>query len=327
MKFFDDMRFQKEYLEKHRSYLKKGKYVLCGNLRAYTLKELQKGNWFPSEKSSLENRVKVWIARAFYSVRVRQDGSEFCAQAVYFSNMPKVYNRDAKFFDYEHKKILTVCPHEKRYEMYMRHRSWFEPYFPMVDLLAADPERFVFEERIVDKKKVAKDEWESVFHTLFEIYSKYYPAPGILQKAEDYPCAHFSDLAFGRQTFSTVLYMQHGDLSSDNFIYDTSGSIYIIDYDNANYYPYFFDMFFLIMNLYIWEDNDAGVRLLLDGAFDRYFDFSLAGDVRSVYDAFLLFANFYLDFYTKKRLPDSWLNKYENCFRTVLTGLREKNGK
>ncbi len=322
MKFLSDLQFQKKFLKQHKECLKKGVYVLHDNLRTYILKENIKDNWFPTSKHSLKNLIKILIARIFYSVKIRENGTEFSAQAVYFSTVPQIYNRDAKFFNYEEKKIRTFCPNKVRYDLYMRNRGYFVNYFPMVDLLLADDEGLVFEERMIDNRGVAEDEWETVFRTLFDIYSAYYKTNGIDKIKTDYRCANISDSVQGCDLFSTVLYRQHGDLSSDNFMYDADKRLFFIDYDHANYYPVFYDLFFLMVNLYIWKEKDVGIKLLTNGVFDNYFNNVTESGIFCVYDAFLVFADYYLGVCKKEGIPQEWQIKIEKILCDIIGRLK-----
>lgn len=322
MKFLHNLKFQKDFLKQNQACLKKGTYVLHGNLRTYVLNKHMKGNWFPTEKQSLKHMIKVLIARIFYSVRVPKDGDKFSAQAVYFSTVPQIYNRDAKFFDYEAKKVRTICQNKIRYDLYMRNRVYFEQYFPMVQLLLADDERFVFEERMIDNKGVADGEWETVFRRIFDIYSAYYKTNGIDKIKTDYHCTNISNSVTSGISFSTVLYRQHGDLSSDNFMYDADKRLFFIDYDHANYYPIFFDLFFLIVNLYITKRNDIGIRLLINGLFDAYFRDAAEGEILCVYDAFLVFADYYLGICKKDGLSEEWRINFEKILLDIAGRLK-----
>jgi len=230
MKFLNDLQFQKNFLKQHRSYLKRGVYFLHGNLRTYISNEHKSNNWFPTVTYSIKTIIKVLIARVFYSVVVCSSKSEFGAQAVYFSNSHDTFNRDAKFFNYQEKVIKTVCPNKQRYDLYMNNRAYFEKYFPMVDLLLSDEKHLTFNEKMITKKSVSNNEWESVFRTIFNIYSSYYKIADIDKTSTVYHCTRFSSYGTERKDFSIVLYRQHGDLSSDNFIYDINGNIFFIDY-------------------------------------------------------------------------------------------------
>ena len=322
MKFLSDLQFQKNFLKQHKAYLKKGVYVPHDNLRTYILKGYKLNDWFPNSKHNLKNMIKILIARIFYSVRIRDNGTEFSAQAVYFSTVPQVYNRDAKFFNYEEKKIRTICPNKVRYDLYMHNRGYFVKYFPMVDLLMSDDERFVFEERMIDNRGVADGEWETVFRSIFDIYSAYYKTNGIDKIKTDYHCTNIPNYVPGCISFSTVLYRQHGDLSSDNFMYDADKRLFFIDYDHANYYPIFYDLFFLMVNLYIWKRNDIGISLLTNGAFDAYFSNVTEGETLCVYDAFLVFADYYLGLCKKDGLSEEWQIKFEKILFDIMGRLK-----
>ena len=323
MKFLKDLRFQKNLLKKNKTCLKKGTYILHNNLRTYLLRGYSANSWFPNAKYTLKNIAKLLIARFFYSITTRKNGTQFSAQAIYFSNELQSSNRDIKFFDYEKKRVRTVCPNRLRYDSYMRNRSYFGKYFPLVDLLVTDEENLAFEERIIIKNDVSDSEWEPVLRKLFSIYSEYYKKKDIDKKqCVAYHCTHLSLYKIDRNEYLTTFYRQHGDLSPDNFIYSASGSVYFIDYEHAGYYPYFYDLFFLMVNLYIWKDNHIGINLMIEGSFDDYFVNARENGIASIYDAFLIFADYFLGVYNKKGLPSEWRAKYDRFFVEVLKELK-----
>lgn len=276
MKFFNNLKFQKQFLEYNKAYLKKGKYVLHGNMRTYLLKE----NWknakrysFPEEKYGFVGWIKRCIAHFFYSVKISKNGEKFNGQAVYFSNLPDSFNRDAKIFDYDTKKICTICQNKKRYDLYIGNREYFEKYFNMPELLFRNDKRFIYEERLIEKHSIQGEFWKEIYHKLFGLYQQYFAAQDAEIKDDEYSLSsELTDLNISTYLKTVYYYKQHGDLSPDNFIYEKSGKIYFIDFDHANYYPLFYDVFFLMINLYVVEGNKVGVKLFLEGEFDKYFE-------------------------------------------------------
>lgn len=266
--------------------------------------------------------IKILIARIFYSVIAAENGTEFSAQAVYFANTPDHSNRDAKFFDYENKTVRTLCPNKVRYDTYIHNWEYFKNYFPLVNLLSADEEHFVFDEKMIEKRSVPDREWETVFLTIFGIYSAYFHTPGVDKKDVVYKCSYMPNCDNENSKFSITLYRQHGDLSADNFIYDKDGKLFFIDYEHADYYPCFYDLFFLIVHSCVWKNNDIGIKLLESGAFDSYFNGGIESGISSVYDAFFIFSDYYLGVCKKSGVPEAWLNKYTKFFCDILEKLK-----
>lgn len=322
MKFLSDLQFQKNFLKQHKAYLKKGVYVLHDNLRTYILKGYKLDDWLPNSKHSLKNMIKILIARIFYSVRIRDNGTEFSAQAVYFANTPDHSNRDAKFFDYESKRLRTICPNKARFDTYIHNWQYFKNYFPLPDLLFADEEHYVFDEKMIEKRSVPDSEWQTVFQTIFDIYSAYFNTPGIDTKNVVYKCVYMKNEKNEHSNQSITLYRQHGDLSADNFIYDADGKVFFIDYEHADYYPIFYDLFFLIVHSYVWENNDIGIKLLESGAFDSYINSMVSTGISSVYDAFYIYSDYFLGVCRKDGVPEDWCTNYKKIFCDICEKLK-----
>lgn len=324
MKFLSDLQFQKNFLKQHKAYLKKGVYVPHDNLRTYILKGYKLNDWLPKGKYTLKKLVKKLVAHTLYTVRVFENGNDFTSQAVYFANTPPSNhsNRDVKFFDYESKTVRTICPNKARFDKYIHNWQYFKNYFPLPDLLFADEEHFVFDERMIEKRSVPDREWIYVFQTIFDIYAAYFHTPGVDKKNVAYKCSYITNCDNEDCRFSVTLYRQHGDLSADNFIYDADGKVYFIDYEHADYYPCFYDLFFLIVHSYVWENNDIGIKLMESGAFDSYFSSAVESGISSVHDAFFVFSDYYLGVCKKAGVPEDWCTKYKKILLDILEKLR-----
>lgn len=319
MSFLRELKFQRDTLIKNKEYLNKGNYILHQNLRTYLLSgEIGKGASFPFGERGMKNVVKGLIARLFYSVKVKEDGNKFLAQAVYFSNLPDEFNRDIKFFDYRSQRILTVCQNEVRFQLYFKNRKYFEEYFQMPKLLWYNETERIFAEELIPKKRIPGPEWGNVLTGIFDCYLNYYRSVG----ADQISCRPSDMLQPGLEKILSeiALYRQHGDLSSDNFIYSENRDVYFIDFDHADDYPYYYDPLFLIVHLDFYEGNAIGMDLFLSGAFDAYFYDVMPASQNPVYDCFAAFT----DFFWRKRIKDYVSERQKAEYRNYLQCILDK---
>lgn len=202
----------------------------------------------------------------------------------------------------------------------MKNRAYFELYFPMIELTYMDDEHFIFEEKMIKKRRVQDEDWESIFIRLFKNYHTYYQMQSCDWKECSYSCKHLQYSRFTDRETQIVLYRQHGDLSTDNLILTDKGDVYLIDFDHGAFYPYYYDLFFLMLDLYVKEKNEIGFKLLIDGEFNSFLSDIPIGEAEpySMREAFLLFANFYLDKCQRSGMGQEAQQKIKDVCNAVL---------
>ena len=75
-----------------------------------------------------------------------------------------------------------------------------------------------------------------------------------------------------------------------------------------------------MVNLYVWKDNPIGIQLMIEGCFDDYIKTAAVNSINSIYDAFFLFADYFLNVCDQEGLSYNWHVKY----KTVLCDILEK---
>ncbi len=269
----DNFQYQKKQMKRSSAYLKKGTYVLHDNLRTYlhTGADLSVVN-FPKGGKGKKNLLRRILGKALYRVTVPCDGKTFSADAVYFATVPNPQYKDIKFFDFspENRRVLTLCANERRYDLYMKNRARVENRFPLPKLTYYDSEKLAYTEELVDGIAwQGSDREPAIYDALLAHYQKSYEA----NETEDFTpsaadCERLPDALKMQERFPVTLH--HGDLSADNFKVSADGKLYFFDFDHANLFPLYYDVFFLMCNEAVINGNYTGTELFLQGAFDKY---------------------------------------------------------
>ncbi len=272
---FDYFDHQKNLMKKNSTYLKKGKYVLHDNLHTYMHTQASEGIVvFPKGRKGKKNFVRKILGKVLYSVRVPKNGEKFCADAVYFATVPNPEYKDMKLFDFssQGKRVLTLCANRKRYDLYIKNRNRVEDKFPLPRLLSNDAEGLSYTEELVSgiSWQGEGETEKKVYGALFRFFNSYYEKTEIRAfLPADSDNQNLPEGLIITENFGTALH--HGDLSADNFKFSKEGGLYFFDFDHANTFPLYYDIFFLIFNEAVINGNLFGYELLKNGEFDKYF--------------------------------------------------------
>lgn len=275
MRIFGYFSAQKRQLLANSDCLKKGLYYLHGNFRTYLyLGTRHNVIDFPEGSAGIKHAIKLLIGRIFYSVWIPKDGEKFQADAVYFANTGFLDDRDTKLFSYksEDKTVLTRSIDRQHYSMYMSNRAKASKNFPLPDLIYQDDALCMYAERIVGGISWREDEERArlVYLKLFGFYKNYYSFAKLCNYliSENERCAQPSEI---QEPDKCMTALHHGDLSSDNFKVQENHEIIFMDFEHADFFPLYYDVFFLIFNEAVVNGNFFGYNLLLNGEFDGYF--------------------------------------------------------
>ena len=272
MKIINDLKHNKKIALEKTDYLKKGKYVLLPNMRTYVHKDKYKEalSHFPGGVKSKAKLLFYKILRCFFAFKIKNTG-EFNGEALYFSTVPNPAYRDCKVFSYDKEKVAIFCANRKRFDLYMKNRNR-NNMFPLPNLCEINEESlYVCEEFFCYKENIVYN-FKELLHSLFDFYFNYYEKCNDLKESlhslgnEELLCQDV------KVEECPTLYLHHADLSIDNLIYckKPSKRIVFIDFDHENYYPPFYDIFFLMFNQLISNNNGSMIELFNSGIYDKY---------------------------------------------------------
>lgn len=310
---------QKKSMKKNKRYLKKGFYILYGNSHTYWRIPIKNYNIFlPKERYGIKNILRNIIGKLFFGIRINRNGNDFLADIIYFATVPNLEYKDMKFFDLssENKMVLTQCANQKRYDLYMTNHNKVEGKFPLPKLIRKDDQKLSYIEELVDGILWQGDKKKEkiVYNTLFEFFLNYYAQ----NNSENYTSGDRDNINLPleltiEKNFSVIL--QHGDLSADNFKISIDKRLCFFDFDHADLFPLFYDIFFLIFNEAVINENYIGYELLKAGEFDKYF--------KSVQEK-NIYLKAYMNQFWKMRLDGIASNeikeKYLNLYKKLIDG-------
>ena len=296
-----------DYLEHHKEYLKKGKYFIMPNMRTIINSAYKKDLYkkFPRNKNGIKSKLLYMIA-SLDKLKVEKNGNQLQATAVYFSNAGKDCDRVVKFFDYGKAQVLTKCQQKFQFESYLENRRVYSTYFKVPLLLHIDVENLTYTEEIVDKQNFYDLDKKVVLCKIAEIYHKHFSTTSSVKLT---CCSELPPFSFVTEQDKNILvpcYLQHGDLSIDNFIC-MKDDITFIDFEHQGYYTPYYDLFFLIVN----TPDEKRRELLISGVFDKLISDTMKNEECPVRTAFKLFALMYYD----KRLKQN--SQSETCKQAV----------
>lgn len=224
---------------------------------------------FPLEKNSVKSVIKFCIG-LFFSFYVSQQG-DFEGEILYFSTILEQRNRDLKIFSLKKSKIIILFANKVRALLYYKNRQKTENKFPLTKLYEFNEKQlYAIDEYIVTKD--ANNVSVEIIGELLEFYLRYY-----FQCKDKCDFVNSEEINFLEKYKLSLkecptLFLAHADLSKDNYIYVKEERKFIfIDFDHMDYYPPFYDVFFLILNQIVAMGDYSLVQALNDGIYDKYF--------------------------------------------------------
>lgn len=287
MKLFKTLKSNRKKAISHKSFLRRGWYVLLPNMRTYVnlcvYKEMKES--FPKERTSIKAYIKRVLALR-YSFWVKSSG-DFAGEAAYFSTVENEEYKDCKIFSFKSSEVAVFAANQERFALYQKNRTRNTERFPMPKLYVLDPNREFYVEEYLHHKALCPNELEELMGALIEFFSKYY------QKC-DFKNDYSHGIDFSEQMYpvspNIKLYLHHADLSIDNVIYRTAEKrFWMIDFDHEDYYPAFYDVFFLMWNSAVSDNNmfllNSFNTAKFDHMFANYFEENVDGMIEAIKNA------------------------------------------
>lgn len=319
-------KWKTNYLKNNKEYLKRGTYSFLSNCRTLVCetvpKEIKAG--FPSKKLSFKEMLMCILAKRD-KVKVDEDGDKFKATVVYFSNEPKDTDRVIKFFDYESMRVLTKCQHDWQFNDYLRKRENYSKYFQVPSISNVDERDLCYTEEIIQKINYFDCDKKKIFILLADLYNKHFQNADCVERSIclENPQEFALSIIKDSKPFVAKSYLQHGDLSIDNFIFNGEKIIFI-DFEHADYYVPYYDLFFLIVNSYVINGDETGIEIFLSGELDDYIGNTFCGMERPVSMAFLQFVVAFCHSRLKQHPQCAIAMKYMDVFERIFENLKER---
>lgn len=242
-----------------------------------------------------KNYLKPIVKAAIYCVRtflfrstmiIERQGKEnehnFCGTVCYIG-----IDRDSsiKVFDFNNKKVLTFYMNPAKYMLNRENSLYFKSYFNIPELLYTDDKRCIMIERLVRSKPVDASALNDVIKRVFVCYNHYFIK---VKESCSYDCMTFDSVLHDKEDEISDFILRniddelkkveypylklHGDLWLPNIIMDEDkGEIYYIDFEMADAYVFFYDLFWLITEQAFIKNKFSLIRNYLLGDYDHYF--------------------------------------------------------
>lgn len=292
MKRIIDILIRIKELYKYRHLLKRGQYYASKNFKC--LCRSDKKQFALYNLCAKVPFIFVWIC----SGKSKENYS-----IVLLSNTTKDDRtpESIKFFDFEKKLIRTQYNSINRImkdQCSQLSRILLTPRIVEINT----EEKYIIEEYIVAKRidELTESERIKIVNTVIDNHTSYYPNYlkrsshdfCLLQKS-GLLCDRYCALSSGLKNIQNIEVLQHGDLTLSNLLY-ANNRLYYIDFEHEEYYFFLYDVFWLIQNDFVYNNNSCLMNFYLSGNLDHKM-FKLFDSVGAVYipenrkDYFILF--------------------------------------
>lgn len=292
MKFLAQVRnyrSRKKVVKALSSYLKDGRYN--GDSRAKTF-------WLadnPFNQDFCVNNLKRCIHKSFFKrwllkMRIKSKAKKYDGEIIVLGNT-SVFDRPAsvKIFNLEKREVATLYFDESKMKRDIDAQNCFKGVLPLVPLLSCDFDNKFVIERLISGDGPSRSEEErylKLFSDVCACYTNYYKSTqtcqtvsvgDLIAEAEE---KNAKDSAVMRSIISALkgleneiidLRLIHGDLTYSNMLI-TEESLYFIDFEHFGYYSFYYDLFWLMQNEYVYEGSSELLRAYFTGEIDDLFE-------------------------------------------------------
>ena len=163
----------------------------------------------------------------------------------------------------------------------------FHGKLPLVPILLQDNEKLIVKERMIEGKNISTlqcDEYLQLFNSVVNQYVNYFKQcieikqttiGDILKESIDKGVPHELRSIYNSKLVeytkikipNTIL---HGDFTYNNLIYD-GAKCYFIDFEHYGEYSFFYDIFWLMQNEFVYAKNELLLNLYFGGELDVVF--------------------------------------------------------
>lgn len=278
---------RKKILGQFKVYLKNGQYL--GDLRAKVFYRKEDEH---NEKFCVEHLKRHFptgfFKRSFFQYNLKTKDKFFDGDIIVFGNTA-IEDKPAsvKIFNMEKKEIVTIYRDEKKLWSDLNAYEYFAGKLPIVPIILKDLEHRIVKEKMIIGRTVAQldeKEYYQLFVTIVSYYVEYF------KKEQRLKTILLSDLfneAIEKQIDATIreqiilrfsnikdkpvpIKTLHGDFTYSNLLLDKQGC-YFIDFEHFGDYCFYYDIFWLMQNEYVYGQNKTLMQLYFKGGMDIIF--------------------------------------------------------
>lgn len=331
---------RKKTLKKFKRFLINGKYI--GDLRAkvFYLKEASSSERFCIDYLK-RSFPKGYLKKQFFKCDVRTKDKEFEGSIIVFGNTSMGEKpASVKIFNLESKEVVTIYQDEKKLIQDLSAYDYFVEKLPLVPVLSKDLQKGIIKEKLIFGKTISQLDQEEYYHLFEDIinyYVQYFKSEKKLKKILIVDLINESiekqiDTSIGKKIFmrlkniknkQVILKTLHGDFTYSNLLLDNQGC-YFIDFEHFADYSFYYDIFWLMQNEYVYNQNKTLLNLYFKGELDALFR-KLFDSVEECFDENMRDVYYYvflLEMYNKRVYNSSEKNIVFDYIKKIFSELK-----
>lgn len=252
---------------------------------------------FAKRPKKTSHLIAIFIIRTLFfrkKTQIRQSKQSLTFfGTVYLPANNQGENNDAKIFDFENKKVMSLLSSGIKFSEKVEDYKRFRSYFPIPAILWKDSNDLLIIEELIEftsSSSWLKEKNVSFTNDLFERYTKYLKH---CKKDNDFfmitPNELYKNLDKGNNDVKSFILKYtseevrnikfpivklHGDLWSSNVLLrkGSTSEFYYIDWEYATDLVFFYDVFWFMQNEAIYHENLTFIKSYINGEYDSQFE-------------------------------------------------------
>lgn len=265
--------------------LKSGKYCADKHFKCYSRTDCQSLSY---ARSKLKKKMCAYLT---FSSKGKQNVD--AGTVLLFSNSAtdKGVPLSVKIFDLQERIVTTFYNDNDKFRADLTDTKALSKYFPIPERLSCDEKNMVISERLINVVSVSDlscQERVSIFSKVIRDYTSYYNFENN-RNPDKFNLDHCGEISYLIEQLGSdinsiipVTFVQHGDLTLNNVLWEKDNDkVYYIDFEHCKPYIFFYDLFWLVHNDFIYNNSRILLDEYLSGTFDEDLEilFSSAGAI------------------------------------------------
>ena len=278
-----------------------------------------------------------FLKRRMFQVTVNSKDKVYDGEIIAFGNTASDdIPASVKIFNLTRQEVVTVYLNATKMQSDLQAYEFFKDKLPLVPMLSRELDRSMIKEKLILSKPIAKmneNEYLHLFETIVRFYVRYFKSEqaggtitvdDLLNEAIDkgidqYNLSKILSRLHNFQNKDVILKVLHGDFTYSNLLL-YEDCCYFIDFEHFGQYCFYYDIFWLMQNEYVYGQNKTLLTLYFNGQLDSIFEelFDSVGDcfdnsLRDIYYSVFLLEMFNKRIYNLKEREDVF-NYLERIF-------------
>lgn len=269
---------RKEF-KRYKNILANGVYVADSRMKCFCLMEARSLKFVETHL-----KIRIGARKRFSKFKIKTKGLKLHENSIILlsnSTMDNGRPQSVKVFNLTNCQVSTYYNDEIKLKKDIQGGKMSTLFFPTPKRILEDIDKRIIIDEIIFSKSVdllQNDERIEVYKKVIKDYISYYERVGhalvgkfsFSEREEDIQSLH--DAVTLIRDFQFVTVVQHGDLTFNNILYEQKqNKLFYIDFEHSQAILFYYDMFFLMQNDYIYNRNSILLEEYLKGTFDELF--------------------------------------------------------